>query len=77
MENNRIFVVALNAYTHSLYSFKTTYKILLIINNFVHQKALIRTFNTSFLTTQKPLWIHSIITQIQKWFCTQNLVLNI
>ena len=33
---------------------------------FVYHKPLIRTFNTSFLTTQKPLWIHGTRKQIQK-----------
>ena len=37
---------------------------------FEYQKALIRTFHTSFLTTQQPLLIHSTRTQIQNMIFT-------
>ena len=43
----------------------------------VYQKALIRTFYTSFLTTQQPLGLHSTRAQTQKVFCTQKLGLNV
>ena len=46
-------------------------------NPFSYQKTLIQTFHTSFLITQKPLWIHSNRTQNKRWFCTQKLALNV
>ena len=39
---------------------------LIMIMGFVYEKDLIRTFHTSFLTTQQSLGFHSTRTQIQK-----------
>ena len=41
---------------------------------FVYQKALIRTFHTSFLTT--PSRIQTLEHKLKSWFCTQKPVLT-
>jgi len=52
--------------SHQLFYYKIT---------LVYQKALIRTYHTSFFY-YKIILIHNMRTQIKRWFCTLNPVLN-
>ena len=45
----------------------------------IYQKALTWTFQTSFLSTNQPLWIHknhNTKNKFKRWFCTQKPDLN-
>ena len=51
--------------SHFIWNHKETKILIRTIISFVYQKALIRTFYTSFMTMKLPLWIHNTRTQIR------------